>query len=207
MRIFKFRLCVFGVSFHFLFDLNKNNFLFFLFHFCHSFFFIHNKIYLWMCHRPQQKRSSLRRFFFAVVVDACLHSLHFFFKRLLWTPAPLVGIGSEPFFLLSWIELLQSRYITALYFTFTSLTSVGFGNVAPNTDAEKIFTICVMLVGCKFWLLLPTDFTIGSISLFCVRSVPSSVQFLSALFRLFVCFYYIIFTKFQSRWVETGAEH
>jgi hypothetical protein len=44
---------------------------------------------------------------------------------------------------------LQSRYVTALYFTFTSLTSVGFGNVAPNTDAEKIFTICVMLVGCK----------------------------------------------------------
>lgn len=45
--------------------------------------------------------------------------------------------------------ILQSRYITALYFTFTSLTSVGFGNVAPNTDTEKIFTICVMLVGCK----------------------------------------------------------
>lgn len=45
--------------------------------------------------------------------------------------------------------IFQSRYITALYFTFTSLTSVGFGNVAPNTDAEKIFTICVMLVGCK----------------------------------------------------------
>lgn len=44
----------------------------------------------------------------------------------------------------------QSRYITALYFTFTSLTSVGFGNVAPNTDTEKIFTVCVMLVGCKF---------------------------------------------------------
>lgn len=44
---------------------------------------------------------------------------------------------------------LQSRYVTALYFTFSSLTSVGFGNVAPNTDAEKIFTICVMLVGCK----------------------------------------------------------
>ncbi|XP_031622923.1 potassium voltage-gated channel subfamily H member 6 isoform X2 [Contarinia nasturtii] len=42
---------------------------------------------------------------------------------------------------------IKSRYITALYFTFTSLTSVGFGNVAPNTDFEKIFTICVMLVG------------------------------------------------------------
>jgi potassium voltage-gated channel Eag-related subfamily H protein 2 len=42
---------------------------------------------------------------------------------------------------------IKSRYVTALYFTFTSLTSVGFGNVAPNTDAEKIFTICVMLAG------------------------------------------------------------
>lgn len=47
---------------------------------------------------------------------------------------------------------MQSRYVTALYFTFTSLTSVGFGNVAPNTDAEKIFTICVMLVGCEYIL-------------------------------------------------------
>lgn len=47
---------------------------------------------------------------------------------------------------------IRSRYVTALYFTFTSLTSVGFGNVAPNTDAEKIFTICVMLVGCEYTL-------------------------------------------------------
>ncbi|XP_063393970.1 potassium voltage-gated channel unc-103-like isoform X1 [Cydia fagiglandana] len=42
---------------------------------------------------------------------------------------------------------MRSRYITALYFTCTSLTSVGFGNVAPNTDMEKGFTIFVMLVG------------------------------------------------------------
>lgn len=50
------------------------------------------------------------------------------------------------------LSIFQSRYITALYFTFSSLTSVGFGNVAPNTDMEKIFTICVMLVGCKYHL-------------------------------------------------------
>lgn len=42
---------------------------------------------------------------------------------------------------------LQTRYITALYFTLSSLTSVGFGNVSPNTDAEKIFSVCVMIVG------------------------------------------------------------
>ena len=26
---------------------------------------------------------------------------------------------------------------------------MGFGNVAPNTDNEKIFSIILMLVGCK----------------------------------------------------------
>ena len=40
-----------------------------------------------------------------------------------------------------------SRYITALYFTITSLTSIGFGNVAPNTENEKIFAVLMMLVG------------------------------------------------------------
>ncbi|CAF1013702.1 unnamed protein product [Rotaria sp. Silwood1] len=42
---------------------------------------------------------------------------------------------------------LRSQYITALYFTFSSLTTVGFGNVSPNTDSEKIFSICIMLIG------------------------------------------------------------
>jgi hypothetical protein len=40
-----------------------------------------------------------------------------------------------------------SKYITALYFTFSSLTSVGFGNVSPNTNSEKGFSIIIMLVG------------------------------------------------------------
>ncbi|KAM6450340.1 voltage-gated delayed rectifier potassium channel KCNH8 isoform 1-T1 [Liasis olivaceus] len=42
---------------------------------------------------------------------------------------------------------LRSAYIAALYFTLSSLTSVGFGNVSANTDAEKIFSICTMLIG------------------------------------------------------------
>ena len=40
-----------------------------------------------------------------------------------------------------------TRYITALYFTLTSLTSIGFGNVAPHTDNEKIFSVITMLIG------------------------------------------------------------
>ena len=43
----------------------------------------------------------------------------------------------------------QSRYCTALYFCFTALISVGFGNVAPNTDAEKLYAIVMMLLGCE----------------------------------------------------------
>uniref|UniRef100_A0A8C1KSC8 Potassium channel, voltage gated eag related subfamily H, member 7 n=1 Tax=Cyprinus carpio TaxID=7962 RepID=A0A8C1KSC8_CYPCA len=41
---------------------------------------------------------------------------------------------------------IKDKYVTALYFTFSSLTSVGFGNVSPNTNSEKIFSICVMLI-------------------------------------------------------------
>ncbi|XP_068605843.1 potassium voltage-gated channel subfamily H member 4a [Brachionichthys hirsutus] len=42
---------------------------------------------------------------------------------------------------------VPSAYIASLYFTLSSLTSVGFGNVCANTDAEKIFSICIMLMG------------------------------------------------------------
>lgn len=49
------------------------------------------------------------------------------------------GMGSGP--------AIRSVYIASLYFTLSSLTSVGFGNVSANTDIEKIFSICVMLIG------------------------------------------------------------
>ncbi|KAK9729885.1 DDE superfamily endonuclease [Popillia japonica] len=61
---------------------------------------------------------------------------------------------------LGWIHNLADRlklnvsvvsytdlYVTALYFTCSSLTSVGFGNVSANTTSEKIFSICTMLIG------------------------------------------------------------
>lgn len=65
-------------------------------------------------------------------------------------------------FLLGWLHQLSqklgyeniihnvtdlSAYVTALYFTTSSLTSVGFGNVSANTDVEKVFSILVMLIG------------------------------------------------------------
>ena len=68
------------------------------------------------------------------------------------------------FYFVGWMHSLSERlkipisnitnaeaYSTALYFTFTSLTSVGFGNVSANTTAEKVFTILMMLIGGKHY--------------------------------------------------------
>lgn len=41
-------------------------------------------------------------------------------------------------------------YISSLYFTMTCMTSVGFGNVSPETDNEKMFTIGMMVVGGEY---------------------------------------------------------
>jgi hypothetical protein len=44
-------------------------------------------------------------------------------------------------------------YVTALYYTLSCMTSVGFGNVNSVTEAEKVFTICMMIIGCELLLL------------------------------------------------------
>nr|XP_008195925.1 PREDICTED: potassium voltage-gated channel subfamily H member 8 isoform X4 [Tribolium castaneum] len=76
-------------------------------------------------------------------------------------PSVIMDVIVEALFFIGWIHTLAERlklpdvanvsktdaYVTALYFTCTSLTSVGFGNVSANTTSEKIFSICVMLIG------------------------------------------------------------
>ncbi|OCT61292.1 potassium voltage-gated channel subfamily H member 8 [Xenopus laevis] len=56
-------------------------------------------------------------------------------------------VGNQSVFELIGGPSLRSSYITSLYFAVSSLTSVGFGNVSANTDAEKIFSICTMMIG------------------------------------------------------------
>ena len=45
---------------------------------------------------------------------------------------------------------IKAKYVTAMYFTLTVVTTTGFGNVAPNTNLEKLFSIGAMIIGCKF---------------------------------------------------------
>uniref|UniRef100_A0A4W5MTC0 Potassium voltage-gated channel, subfamily H (eag-related), member 3 n=1 Tax=Hucho hucho TaxID=62062 RepID=A0A4W5MTC0_9TELE len=62
---------------------------------------------------------------------------------------------------------VRSSYVTSLYFALSSLTSVGFGNVSANTDSEKIFSICTMLIGGEsleiqqehYWLVRTSGFS------------------------------------------------
>ena len=62
---------------------------------------------------------------------------------------------------------LRSRYLTSLYFTLTCLTSVGFGNVAPHTDWERMFTIVSMLIGGKSYMLTSYNEIISRNAVFC----------------------------------------
>ena len=40
-----------------------------------------------------------------------------------------------------------TRYITMIYYTFTTLATVGFGDYYPCADEEKILACCVFLSG------------------------------------------------------------
>ncbi|KAL1500726.1 hypothetical protein ABEB36_006173 [Hypothenemus hampei] len=104
---------------------------------------------------------------------------------------------------------IKSRYITALYFTFTSLTSVGFGNVAPNTDAEKIFTICVMLVGSLMYASI-----FGNVSAIIQRLYSGTARYHTQMLRVreFIRFHQIpnplrqrLEEYFQHAWTYTNG--
>ncbi len=67
------------------------------------------------------------------------------------SPAELQAAAAQNQTTQTAIELLEgpsrkTMYVTALYYTMTCMTSVGFGNVAAETDNEKIFSILMMVV-------------------------------------------------------------
>ena len=45
----------------------------------------------------------------------------------------------------------KDLYVASLYFTMTTLTSVGFGNIAANSAAEQIFCVVVLIFGGEFF--------------------------------------------------------
>ena len=62
------------------------------------------------------------------------------------------------------------RYVTSLYFVLTSLTSIGFGNVAPNTYAEKVFSVVTMLFGGNYHVLHKVSATTTNKNISCLTN-------------------------------------
>ena len=41
----------------------------------------------------------------------------------------------------------RDQYLTSFYFTITTITTVGYGDISGSTNVEKIFCILMMLTG------------------------------------------------------------
>jgi voltage-gated potassium channel len=75
-----------------------------------------------------------------------------------------------------WIELaatdvggdLWDRYLDGLYWTVTTLSTVGFGDITPETSTQKVFAIGVMLLGIGFY-----GFIIGNVATILVNLDPA----------------------------------
>ncbi|CAG9333152.1 unnamed protein product [Blepharisma stoltei] len=55
-------------------------------------------------------------------------------------------------------EKIYKKYLISLYWTFVTLTTVGYGDFVPLTNTEKIYAMFVITFGAGFWA-----FTIGSL--------------------------------------------
>ena len=63
--------------------------------------------------------------------------------RALFFWVVLVIVGGTLFY----ARVEHWRILDALYFTIITLTTVGYGDLAPKTDAGKIFTMVYIFVG------------------------------------------------------------
>ncbi|KAG7526129.1 potassium voltage-gated channel subfamily H member 6-like [Solea senegalensis] len=104
---------------------------------------------------------------------------------------------------------IRDKYVTALYFTFSSLTSVGFGNVSPNTNYEKIFSICVMLIGALMYASI-----FGNVSAIILRLYSGTARYHTQMMRVreFIRFHQIpnplrqrLEEYFQHAWSYTNG--
>jgi len=64
------------------------------------------------------------------------------YRQLLYTTLAILGLGTLVYrYLEGW------SWIDSLYFSVITLTTVGYGDFSPSTDAGKLFTIFYILVG------------------------------------------------------------
>lgn len=64
------------------------------------------------------------------------------YRDLLLTGVTILILGTVVYH-----ELEGWSYLDAFYFSFITLTTIGFGDFAPQTDAGKVFTIIYIIIG------------------------------------------------------------
>jgi hypothetical protein len=55
---------------------------------------------------------------------------------------------------------LSIHYLIALYWAVTTLTTMGYGDITPNTPSEYIYTIFTMLIGVSFYAYIASNVSI-----------------------------------------------
>ncbi|CAJ1437123.1 unnamed protein product [Effrenium voratum] len=98
--------------------------------------------------------SSGRRFFelLRILVSCCLlcHLLACFMQ--------ISGTGFLDTY--EWDnETSTSKYISSLYWAMTTVTTVGYGDIVPRSDDERVFTMLAMILGGAFY-----GYVVGNIS-------------------------------------------
>ena len=64
------------------------------------------------------------------------------YRELLITTCIILGIGTLAYhFIEGW------SFIDSLYFSVITLTTVGYGDISPQTDIGKLFTIFYIIIG------------------------------------------------------------
>ncbi|MCB0549833.1 MAG: cyclic nucleotide-binding domain-containing protein [Phaeodactylibacter sp.] len=78
-----------------------------------------------------------------------------------------------------------NRYIDALYWSVTTITTVGYGDITPITPTEKIYAIFAMLMGLGFY-----GFLIGNITRLLSKKDPAREHYLDNMEKLSVAIKY-----------------
>ncbi|KAH8067068.1 voltage-gated potassium channel [Aureococcus anophagefferens] len=87
-------------------------------------------------------------------------------------PGRPIGVVNDIMDCIFLVDLWQRQYLAAIYWAFTTMTTVGYGDITPAGDMDRVYAIFAMLIGVSFY-----SYIIASVS-----SMVSSVDTKNAVY-------------------------